>query len=151
MVVGNMGSKHRFNFTIMGDNVNLASRLEGTNKKFGTHLIISESTYQIVGKKLVVRELDLIRVQGKMRPVRIYELLAMENEREKYRDLVDRFHAGLEYYRGGQWDLATEIFDKLAQDYPDDKPSRVFLERCEHLMGQPPEGVWDGVFTMTDK
>ena len=151
MVVGNMGSKVRFNFTIMGDNVNLASRLEGINKEFGTRLIISESTYQAVGNGLVVRELDLIRVQGKMKPVRIYELLAMENEREKFRDLVDRFEAGLEHYRGGQWDVATEIFDKLAQDYPGDKPSRVFLARCEHLMGQPPEGVWDGVYTMTHK
>jgi adenylate cyclase len=151
MVVGNMGSKHRFNFTIMGDNVNLASRLEGINKEFGTRLIISESTYHAVGNSLVVRELDLIRVKGKMKPVRIYELLAMENEREKFRDLVDRFQSGLEHYRGGQWDVATERFDKLVQDYPDDKPSRVFLERCEHLMGQPPEGIWDGVYTMTHK
>ncbi len=151
MVVGNMGSNVRFNFTIMGDNVNLASRLEGINKKFGTRLIISESTYQAVGNVLVVRELDLIRVQGKMKPVRIYELLGLEKDRVKFRDLVDRFHEGLENYRSGRWDLATETFDKLAQDYPDDKPSRVFLERCEQLMGRPPEGVWDGVFTMTEK
>jgi adenylate cyclase len=151
MVVGNMGSNRRFNFTIMGDNVNLASRLEGINKEFGTRLVISEYTYQAAGKNLVVRELDLIRVQGKMRPVRIYELLALDNEREKYIDLVERFQQGLECYRGGQWEAATEIFDKLVQDYPTDKPSRVFLDRCQHLMGQPPEGVWDGVFTMTTK
>ncbi|HEV2348297.1 MAG TPA: adenylate/guanylate cyclase domain-containing protein [Terriglobia bacterium] len=151
MVVGNMGSNHRFNFTIMGDNVNLASRLEGINKEFGTRLIISEYTRQAAGKNLVVRELDLIRVQGKMRPVRIYELLALDNEKEKYIDLVERFHQGLECYRGGQWDAATEIFGKLVEDYPTDKPSRVFLDRCNHLIGQPPEGVWDGVFTMTHK
>jgi adenylate cyclase len=151
MVVGNMGSNRRFNFTIMGDNVNLASRLEGINKEFGTRLVISEYTYQAAGKNLVVRELDLIRVKGKMRPVRIYELLALDNEREKYIELVERFQQGLECYRGGQWEAATEIFDKLVQDYPTDKPSRVFLDRCQHLMGQPPEGVWDGVFTMTTK
>ncbi|MHB8654608.1 MAG: CHASE2 domain-containing protein [Terriglobia bacterium] len=151
MIVGNMGSKNRFNFTIMGDNVNLASRLEGINKEFGTRLIISESTYQAAGHSLVVRELDLIRVKGKMKPVRIYELLALSEEREKFRDLTDRFHQGLESYRGGQWETATGIFEKLAEDYPDDKPSRVFLDRCRHLMGQPPAGVWDGVFTMTHK
>lgn len=151
MIFGNMGSKNRKNITIMGDNVNLASRLEGINKEFGTRLIISESTCHAAGHILVVRELDLIRVKGKMKPVRIYELLALSEERDKFRDLVDRFHQGLENYRGGQWETATEIFEKLAQDYPDDKPSRVFLDRCRHLMGQPPEGVWDGVFTMTHK
>jgi adenylate cyclase len=86
-----------------------------------------------------------------MKPVRIYELLALNDEREKFLDLMDRFHQGLENYRGGQWETSTGIFEKLAQDYPDDKPSRVFLDRCRHLMGQPPEGVWDGVFTMTHK
>lgn len=151
MVVGNMGSDSRFNFTIMGDNVNLASRLEGINKEFGTRLIISEYTYRAAAKNLVVRELDLIRVKGKMRPVRIYELLALNNEKEKFIDLVERFQQGLECYRGGQWDTATEIFEKLVRDYPADKPSRVFLDRCQHLMGQPPEGVWDGVYTMTHK
>lgn len=151
MIFGNMGSKNRKNITIMGDNVNLASRLEGINKEFGTRLIISESTCHAAGHILVVRELDLIRVKGKMKPVRIYELLALSEERDKFRDLVDRFHQGLENYRGGQWETATEIFEKLAQDYPDDKPSHVFLDRCRHLMGQPPEGVWDGVFTMTHK
>ncbi|HLY61618.1 MAG TPA: adenylate/guanylate cyclase domain-containing protein [Terriglobia bacterium] len=151
MVVGNMGSDSRFNFTIMGDNVNLASRLEGINKEFGTRLIISEYTYRAAGKNLVVRELDLIRVKGKMRPVRIYELLALDNEKESYADLVERFQQGLECYRGGQWDTATGIFEKLVGDYPADQPSRVFLDRCQHLMGQPPEGVWDGVYTMTHK
>jgi adenylate cyclase len=151
MVWGNIGSKQRFNFTIMGDNVNLASRLEGINKEFGTRLIISEATYQAAGRNLVVRELDLIRVQGKMRPVRIYELLAVETDRAKFSDLLDRFQQGLECYRGGQWDAATEIFENLVQDYPNDKPSRVFLARCQHLLDQPPEGVWDGVFTMTHK
>jgi adenylate cyclase len=151
MVFGNMGSAARFSITIMGDNVNLASRLEGINKEFGTSLIISESTYRAVGKNLVVRELDLIRVKGKMRPVRIYELLALENEKEKFIDLVERFQQGLECYRGGQWDIATDCFEKLVRDYPADKPSRVFLDRCQHLLGQPPEGVWDGVYTMTHK
>lgn len=151
MVVGNMGSKNRFNFTIMGDEVNLASRLEGTNKEFGTRLIISENTYQAASHIVVARELDLIRVKGKMKPVRIYELLAHAHQHDQFRDLVDRFHKGLECYRGGVWDSATEIFEGLVHDYPGDKPSQVFLDRCRHLLGQPPEGVWDGVYVMTHK
>jgi len=151
MLVGNMGSTHRFNFTIMGDNVNLASRLEGTNKEFGTGLIISENTFQAASQIVVARELDLIRVKGKMKPVRIYELLGHAHQQDQFRDLVDRFHKGLECYRGGEWDSATEVFEGLARDYPSDKPSQVFLDRCRHLMGQPPEGVWDGVYVMTHK
>ncbi|MGD0696821.1 MAG: adenylate/guanylate cyclase domain-containing protein [Terriglobia bacterium] len=151
MVVGNMGSKNRFNFTIMGDNVNLASRLEGTNKEFGTRSIISESTYQAANHIVVARELDLIRVKGKLKPVRIYELLGHAHQQDEFRDLLERFHNGLECYRGGAWDLAAELFDGLVQDYPNDKPSQVFLDRCRHLIGEPPEGVWDGVYVMTHK
>jgi adenylate cyclase len=151
MVVGNMGSKNRKNFTIMGDEVNLASRLEGTNKEFGTRIIISESTYQATSHLMVARELDLIRVKGKMRPVRIYELLAHADQQEQFRDLLDRFRQGLSFYRGGAWDSAAEIFGGLVQDYPNDKPSQIFLDRCRDLIAQPPEGRWDGVYVMTHK
>ena len=151
MVVGNMGSKNRMNFTIMGDEVNLASRLEGTNKEFGTHIIISESTYQATSHLVVARELDLIRVKGKMRPVRIYELLAHADQQEQYRDLLDRFRQGLGFYRGGDWDSAAGVFEGLVRDYPNDKPSQIFLERCRDLIAQPPEGRWDGVYVMTHK
>lgn len=130
MLVGNMGSKRRFNFTIMGDNVNLASRLEGLNKEFGTRLIISETTYQTVQGKMLARELDLIRVTGKTRPVRIYELLGFAEDGDQVRQLAERFHAGLEAYRSGRWETAIGMFGELLRDYPDDRPTRVFIQRC---------------------
>ena len=151
MLVGNMGSKRRFNFTIMGDNVNLASRLEGLNKEFGTRLIISEPTYQTVQGKMLARELDLIRVTGKTRPVRIYELLGFAEESGKVRELVERFHPALEAYRNGQWETAIGMFGELLRDYPEDGPTRVFVQRCWDLLEQPPAGEWDGVYVMKTK
>jgi len=151
MLVGNMGSKRRFNFTIMGDNVNLASRLEGLNKEFGTRLIVSETTYQAVQGKMLARELDLIRVTGKTRPVRIYELLGFAEEGGKVRQLVERFHPALEAYRSGQWETAIGMFGELLRDYPEDGPTRVFVQRCWNLIEQPPGGEWDGVYVMKTK
>lgn len=151
MLVGNMGSKRRFNFTIMGDNVNLASRLEGLNKQFGTRLIISESTHQAVREKMLARELDLIRVKGKMKPVKIYELLGLAESADHSRDLVERFHKGLEAYRRGSWEEAIAVFEELLRDFPGDAPSRIFVKRCRDLLEQPPEGAWDGVYVMKTK
>jgi adenylate cyclase len=151
MLVGNMGSKRRFNFTVMGDSVNQASRLEGLNPKFGTHLIISEGTFLQVKDQVVARELDLIRVKGKMQPVKVYELIALAADSPKYGDLLNRFAQGLEAYRHGQWKAAIEIFQELVRDYPQDGPSRVFIERCQEFQSHPAEGIWDGVFVMKSK
>jgi adenylate cyclase len=151
MLVGNMGSKRRFNFTVMGDNVNLASRLQELNKEFGTRLIISESTYQAVQQEMLVRELDLIRVKGKMKPVKIFELFGPKTEFERSRELVESFAEGLEAYRDGRWQTALQIFQALEARYPDDGPSRVFVKRCQGLLEVPPEGVWDGVYVMKTK
>jgi adenylate cyclase len=146
-----MGSRRRFNFTIMGDNVNLASRLESLNKTFGTRLIISDTTYQAVRDKMLVRELDLIRVQGKTRPVTIYELHGPFAETQGVRPLVDRFHAAMEAYRSAQWETAIGMFGELLRDFPEDGPTRVFVQRCWELIEEPPEGEWDGVFVMRSK
>jgi adenylate cyclase len=151
MLVGNMGSRRRFNFTIMGDNVNLASRLEGINKQFGTHLVISETTYQAVRGSMVARELDFIRVKGKMRPVKIYELLATAEEGRGFEDLITRFQQALEAYRAGRWEAAIEMFEALLRDYPSDRPTHIMLRRCRELVMEPPEGVWDGVYVMKSK
>jgi adenylate cyclase len=151
MLVGNMGSTRRFNFTVMGDNVNLASRLEGLNKTFGTRLIVSDATYQTVQQKMLARELDLIRVKGKTKPVKIYELLGFVEDGERVRPLVDRFHTALEAYRRRHWETAAGLFGELLRDYPEDGPTRAFLQRCSDLIEQPPDGEWDGVYVMKTK
>jgi adenylate cyclase len=151
MLVGNMGSKRRKNYTIMGDSVNLASRLEGINRQFGTCLIISESTFLQVQDQVIARELDLIRVKGKTHPVKVYELLGLAADAHLHSDLVSRFEKGLAAYRCGQWLEAIEIFQELLRDHPQDGPSQVFIERCLNLLARPPEGSWDGVFVMKTK
>jgi adenylate cyclase len=152
MLMGNMGSQQRFNFTIIGDNVNLASRLEGLNKYFGTRLIVSENTYQAVKDAMLTRRLDWIRVKGKKKPVTIYEVLDERNgtSAERLR-LVERFEAGLEHYRLGKWREALEQFGDCLRDFPEDGPTRVFIDRCWALVQEPPEEAWEGVYVMKSK
>jgi adenylate cyclase len=151
MLVGNMGSTRRFNFTIIGDNVNLASRLEGLNKSFGTRLIISEGTYHYVRETVVTRELDLIRVKGKRKPVKIYEILGPIEQLDRYRGLTERFHLAAQTYREGRWETAVAMFGELLHDFPDDGPTRLFIQRCFDLLAEPPEEEWDGVYVMKSK
>jgi adenylate cyclase len=151
MSVGNMGSPQRLAWTVMGDNVNLASRLEGINKHYHTGIVISEFTRQQVGDGFVVRELDRIRVKGKLHPVGIYELLDFANGASKYDDLLTRFADALCAYRSQCWQQAIEKLEQLLVAYPEDGPSKEFLRRCHEYLEHPPEAGWDGVYVMETK
>ncbi len=149
--VGNMGSDKRLAWTVMGDNVNLASRLEGMTKQYRSRVIISESTYNQVAPQFVAREVDRIRVKGKKQPVVIYELLAPISERQTYATLLSRYNAALDVYRTQNWREAAGKFGELLSAYPNDGPTQVLLQRCLEFMEEPPDSGWNGVYVMKSK
>jgi adenylate cyclase len=151
MAVGNMGSDMRFDYTVMGDNVNLGSRLEGTNKEYGTRCIISELTYAQVKGKVVARELGSVRVKGKKLPVVIYELRALGSPSPEQAKTIADFEAGVAAYRAQRWDEAETRFGEVLASWPHDGPSAHYLEDIEHKRRTPPPEGWDGVYEMKTK
>jgi len=150
VVVGNMGSDVRFDYTVLGDNVNLAARLEALTRQYGVSLLISESTRKAIGDQFLVRELDGVRVKGKEKPVVIFEVMARKgspDDTERNQLLAERFAEALRLYRMQKWDEALDIFTALE----DDPVSQIFAERCSHLKSEPPGDDWDGVWIMTTK
>jgi len=152
-----MGSEQRMNYTMMGDTVNLAARLESSAKQYGIYTQISEDTYEAVKARVVARELDHVRVVGKVLPVKTYELISLKDEEpERYKTLVPDFKEALEAYRGQQFKKAKTIFSKLEKSEETrsgkkTNPSRVYIKRCDSFIESPPEKDWDGVWTLTQK
>lgn len=153
MLVGNLGSKYRFAYGVLGDQVNLGSRLEGLNRIYGTEILIGENTARLVAGSFLLREIDMVRVKGKKQAVRIYELLArstasVPREREQ---ALSVYAAGLDAYRQGLWGEALGLFNQSLALWPEDGPSMTLAERCQIYQEAPPPEKWDGAFEQTVK
>ena len=150
-VVGNMGSQSKYNYTAMGDMVNVASRLEGANKGYGTLLMVSEFTWEKIKQIVDGRELDSIAVKGKEKPVGVFEILAAKGRTDPDQLAVaERFHAALALYRARRFAEALSLFQAVAHDH-DDGPAKTYTKRCEVFLLEPPPPDWDGVWHMKEK
>jgi adenylate cyclase len=156
VVCGNIGSSRRMDYTVIGDGVNLAARLESATKTYGAKILISESTVEGLQKGYVLREVDLLRVKGRSKPVAVFEALdwtvAYPEAAFPNRDLVlHHFQIGIEYYRGRAFSQARGAFTKALQLHPGDTVTRLYVDRCQAFIDNPPPTDWDGVWVMETK
>lgn len=153
MIVGNMGSDTRFDYTVVGDAVNLASRLETANRLYNTNIIIGEQTYDLVQDNFITRPLDLLRVKGKKNPVRVYDLIGGNEDKitDDEKQMILAYKKGFKNYILKNWQMAIDHFQAALNIRKDDGPSQLYLERCREFKNNPPDEDWDGVYVMHTK
>ena len=153
IVSGNIGSPKRMDYTVIGDGVNLAARIESACKQYGAHILISEFTYKAVKATYRTRQVDYVIVKGKTEPVGVYEVLDFHDD-SSYPNLVEAlgiFNDGYRSWNEAKWDQAIKLFKDVKKINPNDKAAQLYLDRCDHMKKNPPKGEWDGVWVMTTK
>jgi class 3 adenylate cyclase len=152
MVVGNMGTQKKMNYTIISNAVNLASRLEGVNKQYGTWILASDSTIRETKGKLLTRRLDRIKVVGINEAVHIHEVLELKADAtDALFEQIYLFHKALDLFEARNWKDAENAFAQVLKLFPDDGPSHLYFDRCRQYHEYPPEPGWDGSFSITEK
>jgi len=153
IVSGNIGSPKRMDYTVIGDGVNLAARIESACKQYGAHILISEFTYKAVKATYRTRQVDYVIVKGKTEPVGVFEVLDFHDD-NSYPNMIEalgNFNDGYRAWNDGKWDQAIKLFNSVKKINPEDKAAQLYLDRCDYMKKNPPKKEWDGVWVMTSK
>ncbi len=152
MVVGNMGTQKKMNYTIISNAVNIASRLEGVNKMYGTWILASDSTISETKNRFLTRRLDKVKLVGINEAVHLQEILETKTDAtDAMFELTYLFHKALDLFEARHWKEAGEAFNNVLKTFPNDYPSRLYANRCTYYIDHPPRPDWDGIFSLTEK